>query len=137
MLSHSSGGIAGISAGTLLLAGVAWWGIVLYKRSRINPQEAERKRRLALNATGKMGDAMLLDVREDAVFYSYDVRGVSYTASQDVSTLRELLPEGLSAMHGVIYLKYDPRNPANSIVVCEGWSGLNTGGIGSFIRRSR
>ena len=30
-----------------------------------------------------MGDATLIEVRENLVFYSYDVRGVEYTASQD------------------------------------------------------
>jgi len=114
----------GICAGSALLAAGTWWSIVLWKRSRINPQEVERKRRMALNATGKMGDATLLEVRENLVFYSYDVRGVEYTASQDVSTLRELLPDHPTAVNGVVYVKYDSRNPANSMILCEEWSGL-------------
>src|SRR5436190_3730607 len=88
----STGAIVAICVGVALLLGGACWGIILWRRSRVSPQEAERRRRKALNAAGKMGDATLLDVREDLVFYSYDVRGVEYTASQDVSTLRELLP---------------------------------------------
>ncbi len=32
-----------------------------------------------------MSDAMLVEIREDLVFYSYGVRGVEYTASQDLS----------------------------------------------------
>jgi len=107
-----------------LCGAAAWRAIVAWKRSRITPQERERRRRAELNAIGKMGDATLLEVREDHVFYSYDVRGVEYTASQDVSALRELLPSDPSAVNGVVYVKYDPRNPANSMILCEEWSGL-------------
>jgi hypothetical protein len=130
MLDHpSTGHIIVISAAAALVAGGAWWGVVRWKRSRISPQEAERRRRSALNASGKMGDATLLEVREDLVFYSYDVRGVEYTASQDVSTLRDLLPEDPSAVNGVVYVKYDSRNPANSMILCEEWSGLRRAGF--------
>jgi hypothetical protein len=132
MLGHTStGAIVAISAGTVLLAAGAWWGYILWKRSRISPQEAERRRRRALHTTGKMGDATLLEVRENHVFYSYDVRGVEYTASQDVSTLAELLPHDASAVNGVVFVKYDARNPANSMILCEEWSGLRPGGVGS------
>ena len=71
-----------------------------------------------------MGDATLLEVRDHLVFYSYDVRGVEYTASQDISALRGLLPSDPSAVNGVVYVKYDPRNPANSMILSEDWSGL-------------
>ena len=54
-------------------------------------------------------------------FYSYDVRGVEYTASQDIS--RFTVPTGFFGL-GAVCVKYDPRNPANSIVVAEEWSGL-------------
>ena len=76
-----------------------------------------------LVATGKMGDATLVEIRDDLVFYSYAVRGVEYTASQDVSRLAHRVPTDLSAM-GAVSVKYDPRNPANSIVIAEEWSGL-------------
>ena len=133
----SAGWIVGICAGTAVLAGGAWWGVVLWKRSRIDPQEEERKRRLALHATGKMGDATLLEMRDSVVLYTYDVRGVEYTASQDCSALLELLPPDPSAVNGVVYVKYDSRNPANSIILCEEWSGLRRVGIESAIRRLR
>jgi len=133
----STGAIVAICVGAALLLGGAWWGIIRWRRSRISPQEAERRRRTALNATGKMGDANLLDVREDLVFYSYDVRGVEYTASQDVSALRELLPEDPSVVNGVVSVKYDSRNPANSMILCEDWSGLRRGGARSAILRQR
>src|SRR5689334_5892726 len=105
MLAHpSTGQIVAISAGVALLGTGAWLGMIVWKRSRISPQEAERRRRLALNASGKMGDATLLEVRDSLLFYSYDVRGVEYTASQDVSGLHEMLPDDASAINGVVYV---------------------------------
>jgi len=71
-----------------------------------------------------MGDASLVEIRDQLIFYSYDVRGVGYTASQDVSALRAYLPPDFSVGIGPIYVKYDPRNPANSVVLSEEWSGL-------------
>ncbi len=79
-----------------------------------------------LAANGKMGDADLVDIQEGSLVYSYAVRGVQYTASQDISRLRELLPAGLASL-GHVLVKYDPRNAANSIVVAEDWSGLQSG----------
>ena len=116
--------IAGACLAAMLLVAGAWLGIVVWKRSRISPEELERRRRATLHASGKMGDATLLEVRENLVFYSYDVRGVEYTASQDVSALRALLPSDPSAVNGVVYVKYDARNPANSMILSEQWSGL-------------
>jgi hypothetical protein len=62
-------------------------------------------------------------VRESLLFYSYEVRGVEYTASQDVAHLKDFVPNELS-VNGPVSIKYDARNPANSIVVAEQWSGL-------------
>lgn len=75
---------------------------------------------------GKMGDASLVDVRDDLLFYSYAVHGVEYTASQDISTLRQFLPECVDTLAGNVLVKYDPRNPANSLVLAEEWSGLRS-----------
>ena len=76
-----------------------------------------------LVALGKMGDAVLVEIRDDLIFFSYSVRGVEYTASQDVSALRERVPRDLSVLIAVA-VKYLPQNPANSIVVAENWSGF-------------
>jgi len=119
-----TGAIIGTGLATVLLASGAWWRIAAWRRSRISLEEVERRRRAALNASGKMGDATLLEVRENLIYYSYDVRGVEYTASQDVSALRAMLPSDPSAVNGIVYLKYDPRNPANSMILSEQWSGL-------------
>jgi hypothetical protein len=76
-------------------------------------------------AHGKMGDATLVEFRDELLFYSYAVRGVEYTASQDVTGLESYLPPDLSIL-GPLSVKYDARNPANSIVLAESWSGVRT-----------
>lgn len=119
----------GITAALLgvLLVLLAVIGVRAWRRSRISPDEKERRRRVALVAIGKMGDANLLDVHDNLLVYSYAVRGVEYTASQDISRLREFLPAALTSIAGPVVVKYDARNPANSIVVAEEWSGLRLG----------
>ncbi len=111
-------GLAGVLVVLLALIGYRSW-----QSSRIAPEELERRRRRMLMGTGKMGDATLIDARESLLFYSYDVRGVEYTASQDVSQLGEFLPAELP-LSGPVLVRYDARNPANSILVAEEWSGL-------------
>jgi hypothetical protein len=114
----------------LLLAGsavaIAGAGIALraYLRSRANPLEVERRRRAALAATGKLGDATLVDARDGVLIYSYDVHAVTYTASQDVSDIAERLPTDGDGIFGPVLVKYDPKNPANSIVLSEDWGGF-------------
>ena len=100
-------------------------GYRAWRRSRIMPEERERRRRSALVGHGKMADAVLVEIRDDLFFYSYGVRGVEYTASQDVSMLKQQMPPDFSTIDAVS-VKYDPRNPANSIVLAEQWSGLRT-----------
>lgn len=119
---------------TLALAGilvilVGLLGYRAWKASRVSPEERERRRREALVAYGKMGDATLIELRDNHIFYSYDIRGMEYTASQDVGLLRSCLPAEFS-LGGPILVRYDPRNPANSIVVAEQWSGLRAKGSG-------
>jgi hypothetical protein len=90
------------------------------------PEKRERKRRLNVHRQGRLGDAMISEATESTLYYFYTVRGVQYTASQDVSTLREYLPTDPLRLIGVSGLKYSSKNPANSILVCEEWSGLRT-----------
>lgn len=109
-------------AGVLLIL-VGLLGYRTWKESRVSPEERERRRRAALVAYGKMGDANLVEVRDGLLFYSYAVRGVEYIASQDVALLESSLPVDFS-VSGPVAVRYDARNPANSIVVAEQWSGL-------------
>ena len=107
----------------ILVVLLAIFGYRAWQRSRVTAEERERRRCDQLVATGKISDAMLVEIRENLVFYSYRVRGVEYTASQD---LARFVGEAAVDFSGVsaISVKYDPRNPANSIVVAEQWSGL-------------
>ena len=68
----------------------------------------------------------MADVRDDCLIYAYVVRGVEYTASQDVAALKEKVPPDLSQL-AAVSVRYDARNPANSIVVSENWTGLHLG----------
>jgi len=112
-----------IALAIVLVTLLATVGYRRWLRSRVSPEEKERRRRAWLVATGKMGDAVLVEMRDTLLFYTYAVRGVEYTASQDIAPLTAKLPPGLSP-NGAVSIKYDPRNPANSIVVAEEWSGL-------------
>jgi hypothetical protein len=113
----------GLAALGAVLLGLALW---LLGRSRNTPAERERKRRLAVHGQGRVCNASVIDLRDDALHYRYSIAGVEYTASQDISNLRDLLPPDPSVLIGPATLKYLPRNPANSIVLCEEWSGLRS-----------
>ncbi len=107
-----------------LLIGLAGLAIYFLSRIRRNPKDKEKRRRLMVNQQGRLGDATITEVSESTIFYEYSVRGVLYTASQDVAELREQIPSDLDRLIGPVSLKYSPQNPANSIILCEAWSGL-------------
>jgi hypothetical protein len=114
--------IAALGGLAILLVAAA---IYIALRVHGTPEKRERKRRLSVNRSGRLGDALITEVSESVIYYSYSVRGVQYTASQDVSGLK--LPGDPERLIGVANLKYAPKNPANSILVCEEWSGLRVG----------
>jgi hypothetical protein len=115
---------AGLIALALVVAALlATLGFRAWKAARITPEERERRRRAMLVTRGKMGDAVLVEVRDDLLFFTYSVRGVEYTASQDISAMKGQLPLDLTSV-GAVAVKYLPENPANSIVLAEDWSGL-------------
>jgi hypothetical protein len=115
--------------GRLILLGLlaaVLTGIVvcIVLRRRVTPGERERRRRLQISRIGRMSDGTLTDLQDSWLYFSYSVRGVDYTASQDVSDLDGFIDRDRDALIGPVTLKYSPRNPANSIVICEEWSGL-------------
>jgi hypothetical protein len=111
----------------VLLAAVIY-AVRKHLRGRPTAEEMERRRRVTLQQQGKMGDGEIVDVEADSgsIVYSYSVAGVIYTATQDLSALKSLLPADVMTMVGPVSVKFDPRNPANSIVLCEEWTGLRT-----------
>jgi hypothetical protein len=99
-------------------------GIYILFRIRRNPKDKEQRRRLTVNQYGRIGDATITEVHDNTVFYQYSVRGVMYAASQDISQLLDHIPMDPHRLIGPVGLKYSTRNPANSIILCEQWSGL-------------
>jgi hypothetical protein len=106
---------------TLVLVIVA---VVIALRVHSTPERREQKRRLEVHRQGRLGEATITEATESALYYSYSVRGVQYTASQDITALRARLPASPERLIGMASLKYAPNNPANSILICEEWSGL-------------
>jgi hypothetical protein len=96
-------------------------------------EQRELERRLKLSAAGRITDGTILDVQQYAndgqppvelLIYTYDVAGVTYECSQDVTRLRPLVDIESCKIGVPASVKYDPQNPANSIVIAEEWSGL-------------
>ena len=109
--------------GALAGAGATAIAVIL-RRCRRDPVERERQRRWLVSRSGRLGDGFVTDVGEHSLYYTYTVRGVDYAASQDITAVRELLPENLENLIGPVTLKFLPDNPGNSIIVCEDWLGL-------------
>lgn len=113
--------------GAASLAAIAA-GIFVVLRIRRKPKDKEKLRRLEVNANGRLGDATIVDISDDAIVYEYFIAGLTYTASQDISQLREMIPAESHRLIGrPASLKYSSQNPANSILLCEEWSGLRLG----------
>ena len=115
-----------ISLGVGAFATLTAIALLLWKLLRRQPTaaEIERRRREHINTTGKIGDGEILDVDGFIITYTYLVSGVEYTVAQDASALGTLLPEDRMRMVGAASVRYDPKNPPNSIVLSESWSGL-------------
>jgi len=117
-----------VGGAALLFAAGAW-----ARSRRKTPEQFERERRLRISGIGRITDGTVVDVNEmdtsgsgelQLLIYHYDVAGVSYEASQDVSTLRHLVDLHSCRSGLMTSVKYDPGNPGNSIVVSETWTGL-------------
>src|SRR5579864_1179137 len=116
-----SGSALQLSLLTLLALLLMAAGAYIVFSSRLTPAQRERNRRLALSRNGRMGDATVIDVRDWTLYYFYEVRGVSYTTSQDAAEFQSSLPAETATLIGPAGIKYSVRNPANSIVICEEW----------------
>ena len=97
---------------------------------RPSAQERERRRRLMINARGRLADGTITEATESVIFYSYSVGGAGYMTSQDIAELPNLVVHPEKLIGCPVTVKYAMRNPANSIVVCETWSGLRSGTTG-------
>jgi hypothetical protein len=108
----------------LAVAAIATAAAVILLRSRKNPRERERLRRLSIYRAGRMGDGTITGASDEILYYSYSVRGVEYAASQDISGIRDRVPDDPESLIGPATVKFAPGNPFNSIVLCEEWSGF-------------
>jgi hypothetical protein len=125
--------LSGVSVAAALAAGcVVYW----MSRKRPSPDELERDRRDTLVQSGRIIDATVLDIAElspeesdrplgmQLILYQYDVAGVTYECSQDVTLLQHLVDIHKIRLSFPASGRYDPHNPGNSLIVAEGWSGL-------------
>jgi hypothetical protein len=123
--------IAGGVAAGIAIAGAAAWMVVRLRRP--SAEEIEHRRREQLATAGRITDGVLIDARTlggdestsstpEVLIYSYRLAGVTYDCAQDVSAL----PERVRGwrLDQPLQVRYDPRNPGNSVVVAESWSGL-------------
>ena len=84
--------------------------------------EDEASRIARLSKTGHMVDGKIIDVVSDnngrilQVSYTYEIAGVQYESSQALSHLQQERPLDYAPGKQII-VRYDPRRPANSIVV--------------------
>ena len=121
-----------ISVAIVVALSVCGWVWQARKR-RKTPAERERVRRLAVNATGRLAEGILVDdpsaqipsPNPELIFYQYRAGGIEYNAAQDVSALADLMDRASCRPGNAVAVKYIPRRPSNSIVVCELWSGLD------------
>jgi hypothetical protein len=83
-------------AGVGMLFGAQAWA----RSRRKTPDQRERERRMRISEMGRITDGTVIDVNEmqmngsgelQLLIYHYDVAGVSYEASQDVSSLRHMV----------------------------------------------
>jgi hypothetical protein len=112
----------GIAAAIVVIAAITF--LILRFRRRKSPEELEKLRRQLVSQVGRVADGIVVEVHENAVFYTYKVRGIEYQAAQEVTQIRHLLPAEDHRLIGPVNLKYLPENPANSIVIGEQWCGL-------------
>jgi hypothetical protein len=114
-------------------AGVLLAVYFLVRRKPKASEELEKERRIFLDQAGRITDGTVIDVQElqaaenkfsTLLIYQYDVAGVSYECSQDVTYLRPLINLHSCRLGLPTSVRYDPQNPANSIVISERWMGL-------------
>jgi hypothetical protein len=124
--------IAAGLGGAVAVTGLIWWIVWLRRPSA---EELERRRRGRLGQTGRIVDGMITDVIDVAgepadsahphvVVYRYNIAGVVYECAQDVSALADRMTGFRIDLP--VQVKYDPRNPYDSVIVSEEWKGFRS-----------
>ena len=122
-------GLAAGAAGALISAGAFAYRKLRRKK---DPAELERLRRIGLCRTGRITAGEITGLIEPEgeqaapllLVYRYDIAGVTYEVTQDVSMLPEFAAKATRLVGRNISVKYEMKHPSNSIVVCEEWSGI-------------
>ena len=139
--------VLALGVGTILAIGLI---VFAFARPSVDPEEAERKRRLHLNHIGRIAEGQVVDLAEHAaepgeerrgilpsrarplpdtrprhmVSYSYSISGVTYHTAQDITGLESQVRFDRLMAGQQASVKYDPANPSDSILVADDWSGL-------------
>ena len=86
-------------------------------------KEDEASRIARLSKTGRMADGRIIDAVSTAdgttitqVTYTYVLAGVQFESSQDLSASQQARPHDYAPGKHIV-VRYDPKAPANSIVV--------------------
>lgn len=136
---------------TVGAAAAAGMAMIAYAflRPAVDPEEAERKRRLHLNQIGRIAEGQVVELAEhqaephpsrrlfrarqlqlaenrprQLVSYSYAISGVTYHTAQDITGLESQVRMERLVAGQPASIKYDPANPVDSILVADDWSGL-------------
>ena len=137
---------------TAIGAAVAGLALIAYAffRPAVDPEDAERKRRLHLNQIGRIAEGQVVELAEHEaepqpasrglfggkpqplaqnrprhlVSYSYAISGVTYHTAQDITGLESQVRLERLVAGQPASIKYDPANPTDSILVADDWSGL-------------
>ncbi len=134
-----------IAAAAACLGGIVWYRAT---RKRTSEEELERMRRQDLVLGGRIIDGTVLDVSDrDAseagrpdgmqlILYKYEIAGVAYECSQDITHLKDLIDIADIRVGFPCSVRYDTRQPENSIVIAENWIGLRDTANSVPVRRA-
>lgn len=124
--------------------------VYAFIRPSVDPEEAERNRRLHLNQIGRIAEGQVVELMEQypeetqkrgslfgskarpeaaarnrhLVSYSYSISGVTYHTAQDITGLEGQIRFERLVAGQPASVKYDASNPSDSIIVADDWSGL-------------
>jgi hypothetical protein len=138
--------VVALGGGAILALGLI---VFAFMRPSVDPEEAERKRRLHLNHIGRIAEGQVVELNEHPpapaqerrgflarsrplndnrprhmVSYSYSISGVTYHTAQDITGLESQVRFDRLMAGQQASVKYDPSNPTDSILVADDWSGL-------------
>ncbi len=138
-----------VAAAAACLGGLVWYRST---RTRVSEEDKERllerARRQDLVLGGRIIDGTVLDVSDlDAfeskrpggmqlILYKYEIAGVAYECSQDITNLKDVIDIADIRVGFPCSVRYDTRQPENSIVIAENWIGLRDTANSVPVRRA-